>query len=108
MGLDFTEDELMLLGKRSRNLEKAFNTLHTDLARVDDMPPRRYMEEPIPSGPYTGERAEEDKWNQMLDEFYDLHGWDRDASLQTRRGLAALGMADLAEKLAAEDKLIER
>lgn len=108
MGLDFTEDELMLLGKRSRNLEKAFNTLHTNLARADDMPPRRYMEEPIPSGPYKGERAGEDKWNQMLDEFYDLHGWDKDTSLQTRSGLTALGMADVAEKLAAAGKLIER
>jgi aldehyde:ferredoxin oxidoreductase len=72
------------------------------------MPPKRYMEEPIPSGPYKGERAEEDKWNQMLDEFYDLHGWDRETSLQTRSGLAALGMADVAEKLAAAGKLIER
>jgi aldehyde:ferredoxin oxidoreductase len=107
LGLDVTADELMLLGKRSRNLEKAFNTLHTDLARADDLPPTRYMEEPIPSGPYRGEKAEKDQWDRMLDEFYGLQGWDTQTSLQTRSGLTALGMADVAEKLATAGKLID-
>ena len=108
MGIDLTEEELMTLGKRSRNLEKAFNTLHTDLAREDDLPPLRYQTEPIPSGPYKGERADIDKWNGMLDEYYDLHGWDRKTGLQTESGLRSLSMEDVAEKLARAGKLIER
>ena len=105
MGLDLTEADLMLLGKRSRNLEKAFNTLHTDLARKDDMPPKRYMEEPIKSGPYKGHRAEKEKWDQMLDAFYELQGWDKQTGLQTRRGLTEIGLEDLANKLAESGKL---
>jgi len=107
MGLDVTEPQLMHIARQSRNLEKAFNTLHTDLARKDDMPPRRYMEEPIRSGPYKGHRADREKWEQMLDEFYALQGWDIASGLQTRQGLAALDLSDVAEMLAARGKLIE-
>ena len=107
MGIDLTVEELMTLGRRSRNLEKAFNTLHTELARKDDLPPLRYQMEPIPSGPYKGERADIDKWNGMLDEFYELHGWDVNTGLQTGNGLRSLSMEDVAEKLARAGKLIE-
>lgn len=107
MGLDLTEEALMRIGKRSRNLEKAFNTLHTDLVRKDDMPPKRYMKEPIKSGPYKGHRAEKEKWDKMLDEFYELHGWDKQTGLQTRKGLLEIGMEDIANRLAGVGKLID-
>jgi len=108
MGLDLTEEALMRIGKRSRNLEKAFNTLHTGLARKDDMPPKRYMKEPIKSGPYKGHLAEKDEWDKMLDEFYELQGWDKQTGLQTRQGLSEIGMEDIANRLAGVGKLIER
>ncbi len=107
VGLDLTEIELMHIAKQSRNLEKAFNTLNTDLARNDDMPPKRYMEEPIKSGRYKGHRAEKEKWNDMLDAFYALHGWDKATGLQTKKGLFELGLEDVAEKLAKAGKLIK-
>ena len=107
MGLDLTEAQLMQVAKQSRNLEKAFNTLHTDLSRTDDMPPRRYMAEPIKSGPYKGHRADREKWERMLDEFYSLQGWDTASGMQTRKGLTAIGLEDVAEKLAEAGRLIE-
>ncbi|MBW1800503.1 MAG: hypothetical protein JRJ85_07205, partial [Deltaproteobacteria bacterium] len=54
LGVDLNEDELMFIGRQSVNLEKAFNTIHTDLKREDDYPPLRYMEEPINAGPCEG------------------------------------------------------
>jgi aldehyde:ferredoxin oxidoreductase len=108
MGLSLSEPELMRIARKSRNLEKAFNTLNTDMGRLDDMPPRRYMEEPIESGPYKGHRAEPARWHRMLDEFYTLQGWDAATGLQTRSGLSALDMQDVAEKLAGTGRLIER
>jgi aldehyde:ferredoxin oxidoreductase len=107
MGIDLTEEEFMLIGRRSYNLEKAFNTIHTDLSRKDDYPPRRYMEEPVKSGPYAGQKCDKDKWDEMLDRFYELHGWDKKTGLQTRRGLNELDMGDVAEKLERAGKLIE-
>ena len=105
LGLELTEADLMHLAKRSRNLEKAFNTLHTDLGRADDMPPLRYINEPIKTGPYKGHRADPAKWRQMLDEYYELHDWDPDTGMQTRRGLTAVDLESLAEKLAAAGRL---
>jgi len=44
----------------------------------------------------------------MLDEFYELQGWDEETGLQTRQGLAEIGLEDLVNKLAEAGKLIER
>ncbi|GAJ00760.1 unnamed protein product [marine sediment metagenome] len=42
----------------------------------------------------------------MLDEFYELYGWDKATGWQTRKCLTELGMEDIAEKLAKVGKLI--
>lgn len=99
MGIDLTEEELMLIGRRGINLEKAFNTLHTDFDRKDDYPPPRYIEEPVSSGPYAGYKCDKEEWDKMLDKLYELHGWDKRTGWQTRQCLVELGMEAVAEKL---------
>jgi len=105
MGLNLTEEEFMLIGRRSYNLEKAFNTIHTSFDRKDDLPPRRFMEEPVKSGPYAGYKCDEEKWNEMLDKFYELHGWDKRTSWQIHKCLVELGMEDVAKKIENAGKL---
>ena len=99
MGIDLTEEEFMLIGRRSINLEKAFNTIHTNFERREDYPPRRYMDEPVKSGPYAGYKCDKEKWDEMLDRFYELQGWDKETSWQTGKCLAELGMGDIADQL---------
>jgi hypothetical protein len=43
----------------------------------------------------------------MLDDFYEIQGWDRTTGLQRRSTLEDLGLADLAQRLAAAGKLAE-
>ncbi|GAH94351.1 unnamed protein product, partial [marine sediment metagenome] len=51
-GLNLTEEELMNhYADIGRNLEKAFNTLHTNISRENDIPPKRFREEEVKSGP---------------------------------------------------------
>jgi len=108
MGLNLNEEELMKhFAAIGRNLEKAFNTLHTNMSREDDFPPRRFREEEVKSGPYKGFKIEENKYNEMLDEFYELWGWDKKTGMQTRTGLETLGLKSIAEKLAKQDKLAD-
>lgn len=107
MGIDLTEEEFMLMGRRSYNLEKAFNTIHTDFDRKDDYPPRRYIEEPIKCGPYAGHKCDKKKWDEMLDKFYELNGWDKRTSLQTRECLTELNLEDIANQLQKVGKLID-
>ncbi len=107
LGLKLSEQDLMRIGRQGRNLEKAFNTLHTDMGRADDLPPRRCMEEPVKSGPYQGYVCDREKWDEMLDEFYGLQGWDIKTGLQTRQGLEALEMHDIAKRLEAAGRLVD-
>ena len=107
MGLNLTEEELMdhyaVIG---RNLEKAFNTLHTNMSREDDIPPKRFREEEVKSGHYKGFKIDENKYNEMLDEFYELWGWDKKTGKQTKIGLERLGLKNIARKILKYGKLI--
>lgn len=107
LGLDLTEEEFMLLGQKSYNLEKAFNTIHAGFTREDDLPHRRFFEDPIKSGPHKGETLDKEKYNKMLDKFYELHGWDKETSWQTKEGLEELGLTSVKEILKNQGKLIE-
>ena len=46
-GVEFSGEQLMLIGRRVHNIEKAINTLHRGFTREDDLPPRILMEEPV-------------------------------------------------------------
>jgi len=109
IGLEATEKDLMdhyaVLG---RSLEKAFNALHTELSRSDDMPPIRFRKEEVKSGPFKGFKVDEEKYNKMLDELYVHWDWDKETGMLTRSGLRNLGLDDIADKLGMGGKLIEK
>jgi aldehyde:ferredoxin oxidoreductase len=98
-GSTISATDLLLIGQRIVNVEKAFNTIHARFSREDDMPPQIFIDEPIKSGRYKGERLDESKWNEMLDEFYESHGWASETGQQTRDGLMRLGLGDVWQKL---------
>ena len=106
-GRETAPDELMLVGRKIHNLEKAFNTLHAGFGRADDLPPPRLSSEPVASGRFVGARLDLEAWEQTLDEYYTLHGWDKATGWQTRAGLAGLGMGAVALRLAAAGRLVE-
>jgi hypothetical protein len=45
------------------------------------------MSESIPTGPLAGGKMDEEKYNGMFNEYYDLCGWYREISLPTRKAL---------------------
>jgi aldehyde:ferredoxin oxidoreductase len=104
-GIQVTAAELMLAGERIHNVEKAFNVRHAGFARQDDQPPARFIEEPVTSGPTRGERLEPTAWNLMLDDYYARHGWDITTGWQRRVQLTEIGLAEVADDLAAVGRL---
>lgn len=98
-GSPISADDLFLIGQRIVNVEKAFNTIHRGFSRKDDLPPKIFVDESIKSGRYQGERLDESKWNEMLDEFYEMHGWATETGQQTRDGLLQLGFNEIWQKL---------
>jgi aldehyde:ferredoxin oxidoreductase len=69
------------------------------------MPTRRDLSEPIPSGELAGWKMDEEQYNRMLDEYYDLHGWDRETSYPTLETLMDLGLDYVADDLERIGKL---
>jgi aldehyde:ferredoxin oxidoreductase len=104
-GWETSVKDLSRMAMKQLNMEKAFNLRHTNFCRKDDLPTPRDMREPIPTGPLAGWKMDEKKFNKMLDEYYDLHGWDRQTSFPLRKTLEDLGLDDVAHELEKIGKL---
>jgi aldehyde:ferredoxin oxidoreductase len=75
-GLSVTPGEIRRIGERIYTLERML-LVRDGMSRRDDTLPKRYFDEPIPEGPAKGEAISRDKFQNMLDEYYRLHGWDK-------------------------------
>lgn len=104
-GWETSVQDLRTLAMRQLNLEKAFNLRFTDFDRRHDMPTPRDMSEPIPSGNLAGWRIDPDKYNWMLDRYYELHGWDKETGYPLRATLESLGLESVADDLERIGKL---
>jgi len=104
-GWETSLEDLKYKMRRQLNLEKAFNLRHTSFDRKDDMPTPRDMSEPIPKGRLAGWKMDEGQYNRMLDEYYDLHGWDRETSFPKRETLLSLDLEYVAGDLDKIGKL---
>ncbi|MGD9569401.1 MAG: aldehyde ferredoxin oxidoreductase family protein [Sedimentibacter sp.] len=94
LGIEESDEELLMAGERIWNLEKLFN-LEAGLTRQDDYLPPRLLNEPVTSGPSKGKVTE---LEVMLDEYYKVRGWDMEG-VPTEEKLAELS---LESRLAAE------
>jgi len=91
-GLAFTPGELRRAGERIYTLERSMLT-REGFTRADDTLPRRYFEEPVAEGPARGSVIDRGEFQKMLDEYYRLHGWDRNG-IPTRRTILRLGIGN--------------
>jgi aldehyde:ferredoxin oxidoreductase len=104
-GRNLTEKEMLMAGERAFNIEKAYNT-RCGASRADDIIPKRFFEEPlIGSGPAGGKVVERDKFEKILEEYYEDRKFDRKTGLPTRAGLERLGLKDIADDLEARGRL---
>jgi aldehyde:ferredoxin oxidoreductase len=100
-GIPFTGTTLLQVGERIYNTEKAFNTRFGLGRRSLDTVPRRFMEDIPPKEPRNTADAlvTPEKLNQLLDEYYELRGWDVETGLIKRQKLEELGLKDIADEL---------
>ena len=74
-GLKISEVDLKTIGERICTLERRMLALR-GIDRSHDSLPSRYFE-PIPEGPAKGHQIDPIGFNGMLEEYYELHGWDK-------------------------------
>ena len=56
--------------------------------RADDQPPARVRDESIE----TGQRLDPNRWNKLLDQYYEEHEWDRETGRPSLRTLKKLDL----------------
>ncbi|MDO9578372.1 MAG: aldehyde ferredoxin oxidoreductase family protein [Candidatus Cloacimonadales bacterium] len=86
-GLDFTDEELLEVGKRIYTLEREFNS-KAGFSRKDDMLPPRFLTEELEEGSSRHRVVQLDK---MLNEYYEVRGWD-DNGIPTEETKRKLGI----------------
>lgn len=74
-GWDFSLVDLMAIGERRLALLQEFNRRH-GLTRADDRFPLSLHEQPISEGPYEGFALPLGPWEDALDLYYAMSGWD--------------------------------
>ncbi len=92
---DMTAQELNELSERIYTLTRCYN-VREGVRRKDDTLPPRILYEPLPDGPGKGKIIGDATFNRMLDEYYDLRGWDRKSGIPTPETLTRLDLADIA------------
>ncbi len=93
-GIEITPDEVFDVGRRITTLERMFLT-REGITRKDDLPPQRYFEPFVWKEGLKPDQArtmlDRDSFEGMLDEYYDLHGWDSQGR-PTDETIASLGL----------------
>lgn len=97
-GWEVTASEIMERGERIFNLMKAYS-VREGLTRKEDDWPERFYQEPWPTGPLKGRVASREEIDRLLDEYYELRGWDKKKGVPTRRTLVELGLGYVADEL---------
>jgi aldehyde:ferredoxin oxidoreductase len=92
-GWRITAKEMLEMGERIHNIEKAFN-VREGMTRKDDWPPERFFE-PVKSGPGSGEHLDKEKLEKLLDEYYMLRGWNPETGIPTKLKLKELGLKEV-------------
>ncbi len=103
-GINANEENLLKASERIFNLTRMIS-VRRGISRKDDYPPRRVFNEPIPSGPFKGIKLDAEKYDAMLDAYYELRGWRRDG-IPTREKLEELGILELVEKGMQKEKVL--
>ena len=103
-GFDYSQEDLFKISERVWNLTRSFWVREVkDFGRDYDFPPERVYES-IESGPTKGFHLTKEKVNQMLDEYYELWGWDKNG-IPTKKKLREMGLDKVVEELEKIGKL---
>lgn len=105
-GVKTSLDELWALGDRVYALIRAFwvREFGDDWSRQMDYPPKRWFDEPLTKGPLKGSHLDRDKYDKLLQAYYDKRGWD-DRGIPTKATMDRLNLSAEAAELAKYVKL---
>ena len=101
-GLEMSIEEFDLACERIFNLERAILVRNHGRCRETDESIIPYLERKENwVNPFLGERLslDREKFLRLMDEYYELRGWDRESGRPTRDKLNELGLGEVADEL---------
>lgn len=93
-GWPFTQEELRLIAERVWNLTRLFN-VREGFGRRDDTLTERIFTEASTRGPSKGQVMDRASFENMLDEYYEIVGWDKRTGIPKKEKLKELGIEEL-------------
>ena len=100
-GWNKTPDEYMVIGKRINTLRQMFN-IKQGINPWDFRLHKRLAGEPaLEQGPLKGKTI---KINEMMKDFWDKCGWDRESGIPLEKTIKELGLIDIDQKEKADEK----
>jgi aldehyde:ferredoxin oxidoreductase len=75
MGFDYDENQLRTIAERIHDLARMYS-VREGISRKDDYLPKRFSEDPLITGASKGHVITREEQDVMLDEYYELRGWD--------------------------------
>jgi len=95
-GWEVTVDELLEVGARTVNMQRAFNA-REGFTKDDDTLPRRFFDQPLQGGNSDGWHVDEAAWSAARDSYYEQANWDPETGNPTRATLEELGLGFVAD-----------
>ncbi len=90
-GWPFGMEELRMVCQRTWNLTRLFNAREGFTRKDDTLPPRLFAEAST-EGPSKGQVVDRAAFEKMLDEYYEIVGWDKTTGIPTDKRLQELGI----------------
>lgn len=97
-GWDTDIDELLALGERRINLQRAFNA-REGMNREDDALPEKFFKKALEGGASDGFILDRKQFEDALDSYYLQSGWDVETGTPTRASLERLGLGWTADMI---------
>lgn len=104
-GTSCDDRDLWTVTERLLNLERAVG-VRGGIGRHDDDMPRRFIEEPLPDGPYAGSKYDINE--TYIDEYYRQRGWDMRTGAPGADKLVSLGLGEVSRVLRDICRTVER
>lgn len=79
-GKEWTEDDMAAVGRRVLNIGRAFNQ-REGFDRRHDTVPERVVRDKLSNGPAAGQVIPPEAFEDMLDQYYEVMGWNKDGTL---------------------------
>ena len=79
-GREWTPEEMGEVGRRVLNIGRAFNQ-REGFNRAHDTVPKRVIKDALKSGPAAGQVIPPEAFEDMLDQYYEVMGWNKDGTM---------------------------